>query len=102
MIIRIGRYEIQRYDALNWGVFRVLDEGEKRWSKDRTAEDGAPLRHTGTYHGSLASALRKAHKLALADGADGSEFASLADLVEESERRVSELAERIGAVARDA
>ena len=105
MIIRSGGYEVKQIDALNWGVFRVYEDpstAPKRSAIRRIADDGAVLDHTGTYHGSMAEALRGAHKLALADGADGSEFASLADLVEESERRVSELAERIGAVARDA
>lgn len=101
MIIRSCGYEVKQIDGMNWGVFKVYEDPQsapKRSAIRRTADDGAVLDHTGTYHGSIAEALRKAHKLALADGANGSEFASLADLVEESERRVSELAERIGAV----
>lgn len=99
MIIRIGRYEVKRYDSLNRAVFRVLDDGEKRWRKDREAEDGKALRHTGTYHGSLSAALRRAHALTIADGTEGDGFSSLADLVEASELRVSELAEAVGAAA---
>ena len=105
MIIRSCGYEVKQIDGLNWGVFVIYEypaSVPKRSAIRRIADDGAVLDHTGTYHGSIAEALRKAHELALADGANGSEFASLAALVEESERRVHELAERIGAVARDA
>ena len=99
MIIRSGGYEVKQIDALNWGVFRVYEDpstAPKRSAIRRTADDGAVLDHTGTYHGSLASALRKAHGLMLADGAAWSEFESLAALVEESERRVPEMAEAVG------
>lgn len=100
MIIRSCGYEVKQIDGMNWGVFKVYEDPQsapKRSAIRRTADDGAVLDHTGTYHGSLASALREAHRLAVANGVRGSEFESLAELVEASERRVSELAERIGA-----
>lgn len=102
MIIRFGAYEVKRIDNMNWGVFRVYaneSNAPKRKAIKRVADDGSVLVHTGSYHSSLAAALRKAHALTVADGTEGSEFASLAALVESSERRVSELAERIGAMA---
>lgn len=105
MQIRIENLEVRRIDELNWGVFRVLPEGSepgKGGAVWRTADDGRILKHTGTYHATLAEALRRAHRMLVADGTEATEFESLAALVEESERRVAELAERIGEVARDA
>lgn len=105
MQIRIGNLEVKRIDELNWGVFEVMPEGfdgAKKLKVHRVADDGRILKHTGTYHGTLAEALRRAHRMLVADGTECCGFAVLARLVEESERRVSELAERIGAVARDA
>lgn len=98
MIIRSGRYEVKQIDDWNWGVFKVYPDASKAPRSKvtrRTADDGKVLLHTGTYHGTLASALRRAHQLMLADGAASSEFETLADLVEDSEQRVSDMAEAV-------
>lgn len=105
MQIRIGNLEVKRIDELNWGVFEVMPQGfdgAKKLRMHRVADDGRILKHTGTYHGTLTEALRRAHRMLVADGTECCGFGDLARLVEESERRVAELAERIGAVARDA
>lgn len=97
MIIRSGRYEVKQIDDWNGGVFKVYPDNtaEPGGGVWRKADDGKVLLHTGTFHGTLASALRRAHQLMLADGAASSEFETLADLVEDSEQRVSDMAETV-------
>ena len=63
MQIRIGNLEVKRMDELNWGAFEVMPEGfdgAKKLKLHRVADDGRILKHTGTYHGTLAEALRRA------------------------------------------
>lgn len=91
------RYEVQKFDKLNWAVFRVMPEGyDNSKGRLRTAEDGRALRHTGTYHGRCEHAVEKAAELLLADGLDASEARDLAALLTDIRAEVEKAAREIG------
>lgn len=94
-----GRYEVRKQDKWNWCVYEVMPEGfDNSKAKYTLADDGRALRHLGTYHPTAAAAIRKVERLLMDDGVDAADDAAeLAGILERHERRMSELAERIGA-----
>lgn len=102
--MRLGEYEILKNNQWCYQLYSVMPAGyDNSKSRYRVAGDGRALKPLECYPCTIAAAIRRVHGFMLSDGVDGADdAASLADLVEESERRVSDLAERIGAVARDA
>lgn len=91
------RYEVQKFDTLNWAVFRVMPEGyDNSKGRLRTAEDGRALKHTGTYYGRCEHAVEKAAELLLADGLDASEARDLAALLTDIRAEVEKAAREIG------
>lgn len=97
--MRLGDYEILRSNQWCLQIYRVMPEGyDNARAKYRLAGDGRALQPIDCYPSTLAAAIRRVHGFMLLDGADGAGSAdALAALVEESERRVSELAEAVGA-----
>lgn len=95
----LGDYEILRSNQWCLQIYRVMPEGfDNARAKYRLAGDGRALQPIDCYPATVAAAIRRVHGFMLLDGVDGADSAdALADLVEESERRVSELAEAVGA-----
>ena len=94
--MRLGDYEILRSNQWCLQIYRVMPEGfDNARAKYRLAGDGQPIDCSPA---TVAAAIRRVHGFMLLDGVDGADSAdALAALVEESERRVSELAEAVGA-----
>ena len=93
-----GRYEVRKMDKWNWGVYRVMPGGYETKKAIPVADDGRLLVHTGTYHPTAAAAVRKVERLLIEEHMDAAaDAAELAEMLERHERRMSELAERIGA-----
>ena len=94
-----GRYEVRKMDKWNWAVYEVMPEGfDNSKAKYTLANDGRALRHTGTYHPTAAAAVRKVERLLIEEHMDAAaDAAELAEMLERHERRMSGLAERIGA-----
>ena len=98
--MRAGGYELRRCNDWCYQLYRVMPDGYQTKAKVRRAEDGRALMPMECYPTTIAGALRKMHELNVRDGIDDADLAGAVAAAEESERRVSELAERIeGAVA---
>lgn len=99
--MRLGDYEILRSNQWCLQIYRVMPDGfDNAKAKYRLAGDGRALQPVDCYPSTLAAAVRRVHGFMLLDGVDGAvDAGALAALVEDSERRVSELAEAVGSGA---
>lgn len=98
--MRAGGYELRRCNDWCYQIYRVMPDGYETKAKARRAEDGRVLAPMECYPATIAGALGKMHELNVRDGIDSVDLAGAVCAVEESERRVAELARRIeGAVA---
>lgn len=97
MQLRLDRYEVRRMDKYNWAVYEVMPDGYETKSPLPKADDGRYLRHTGTYHGTPAAAIRRACKLLEDEAVECPDAEAMAGRLEAFERFVSDLADRIGA-----
>ena len=98
--MRTGGYELHRCNDWCYQIYRVMPDGYETKAKARRAEDGRVLAPMERYPTTIAGALRKMRELNIRDCIDSVDLAGAVCAVEESERRVAGLAERIeGAVA---
>lgn len=94
------RYEVRRMDKWNWAVYRVMPEGfDNSKAKYQLSDDGRAIRHTGTYHGTPAAAIRAALRLLEDEAIECPDARSMAEALERFEAEASALADRIGEAA---
>lgn len=95
------RYEVRRMDRWNWAVYRVMPEGfDNSKTKLQLSDDGRAIRHTGTYHGTPAAAIRAALRLLEDEAIECPDAESMFAALEAHEAEASRLADRIGEAAR--
>lgn len=101
--LRFGKYELERIDQYNVGVFRVCPDGAKERRggvRNRTAEDGATLVHLGKYYGSYGAAARGLWEILLAERIEDPGIATVADAIEAAKAEMLAVTERLEAAAR--
>lgn len=96
MNVRIGNYEIQPLDKMNWTVYRVAEDGEDVNGRKK-ALDGTPLLFLGKYSPTLAGALEIVRKLLLktTDAAVIADVDGAIARIEELDAEFEETARRI-------
>lgn len=98
-----GRYEVERIDRYNVGVFEVCDGPVPErlgGVRNRKSDDGKTLRHLGSYYGSYGAAVRAVAAALFAEGIESGEARSCAEAIERAAEGLSEVADRIGEAAR--
>ena len=101
MIVRIGDYELQPYNANCYQLYNVMPDGYETKAKCKRADDGRVLIAIDKYPSTIAAGIRIIARRIENEGARVETLEQAAERIEGIYRQISDLADRIGEKSED-